>query len=203
MILKRIYEEYNFNIEKLLIKEYKRLNLTIEELNVLIVLFALPVKKNIFSLNDISKKVDYNQNEIAKIIESLMEKNFLKIKLETSNKREREVYDLDGTFDQITKLYEQDEINLKKEQTFSNVSETIALFEEKMGRMLKSNELDRIRIWYESFNYGHSRILSLINASKKNLSVIYIEKLLNMNVESDIKIDDQTEKLLDDIFKKL
>lgn len=203
MILKRIYEEYNFNIENLLIKEYKRLKLTTNELNVLLVLFNAGPKKRIFSLNSLARRLDYSTNELAEIVESLMEKDFLRIKLEVNNKREREVYDLDGTFNKIEDLFISDEEEKLKQLSLSNISETIELLEAKFGRMLRSNELDRIRTWYDVYAFNHDRIIEAINALQKETSIMHIEKVLNLNVNVDVKIDDKTNELLDSIYKKL
>ena len=203
MILKRIYEEYNFNIENLLIKEYKRLKLTTNELNVLLVLFNAGPKKRIFSLNSLARRLDYSTNELAEIVESLMEKDFLRIKLEVNNKREREVYDLDGTFNKIEDLFISDEEEKLKQLSLSNISETIELLEAKFGRMLRSNELDRIRTWYDVYAFNHDRIIEAINALQKETSIMHIEKVLNLNVNVDVQIDDKTNELLDSIYKKL
>lgn len=203
MILKIVYEEYGFNIEALLIKEAKRLNLTTKELSILLALFSVPAKKRTFSINAISKLVDYDQNVIAEIIENLLEKKFVKTKLEVFNKREREVYNLDGTFKHITNLYEEDiKEQIRLEQT-SNIAETIENFEEKIGRMLKSNELERIRTWYETFNFNHNMILNAIKNAKGNITVLYIEKVLNFNYEKPVELDDKTSALLDSIYKKM
>lgn len=203
MILKRIYEEYGFNIESLLIKESKRLKLSTKELNILLVLFSMPAKKRIFSFNSIVRKVDYTTNELSEIIESLMEKEFLKITMEVNNKREREVYELDGTFIKIEQLFKSDEEELIKEQSFSNISETISLLEEKNQRMLRSNELDRIRTWYDVYDFAHQRIIDTINSSNKDYSVIYLEKILNLNITEVTTIDSKADEALDNIFKKL
>lgn len=203
MILKRIYDEYGFNIESLLIKEYKRLNLSTNELNVLLVLFGMPSRKRTFSLTSITKKVDYNQNDVTKIVESLLEKNFIAINLEVNNKKEREVFDLDGTFKNITKLFKEDELENRKVLTSNNITETIELLENKVGRMLKSDELERIRTWYETYCFDHKRIIDVINTATKSINVLYVEKVLSLNLGEVEKLDSKTEKVLDDIFKKM
>lgn len=203
MILKTIYEEYGFNIESLLIKEAKRLNLTTKELNVLLILFSISKKRRTFSLNAISKRIDYNQNEIAQILESLLDKEFVKITLEVANTREREVFDLDGTFKKITELLTEDENEKIKQQTQSNVTKTIELFENKLGRILYQQELERIRTWYETYNYDHNKIIDTINNFEKGLSIVNVEKILNMNLSPKTELDQKTEQALERIFKKL
>ncbi|MDY0276630.1 MAG: DnaD domain protein [Acholeplasma sp.] len=203
MILKTLYEEYGFNIEALLVKEASRLELTVKELNVLLVLFAKPIKKKVLSINQIAKRLDYSYNDIAAAVEGLMTKDFLKISLESNNKREREVYELDGTFLKIEALLKHDELEKIKEQTSSNVGKTITLLEEKMGRMLKSNELERVRTWYETYKFNHDKIIDVINKTEKNISIIYLEKVLSFKTTEKTEIDQKTDEMLDKIFRNI
>ena len=203
MILKRIFDEYGFNIEALLIKEYKRLKLSLQELAVLLVLFSSSNKKRVFSLSSIAKKIEYNQNEIAGIIESLIQKKFIGIKLEINNKKEREVYELEGTFIKITELLQHDELENQKQVQISNISETIEALEIKLNRQLRNDELDRVRLWYETYKFEHTRILNSIESLNKVVNVLYIEKVLNMELDKTPNLDEKTNTLLDDIYKRL
>lgn len=203
MILKRVTEEYGFNIETLLIKESKRLKLTTKELNVLLVLFSVSPKRRIFSINSIVRKLDYSTNELAEIVESLMNKEFVKINLEIYNNKEREVYDLDGTYLKIENLFNEDEKEKVRNLIVSNVSEAISLLEDKFQRLLRPNELERIRTWYEDFNYKHTNIVSVISSLQRELPILTIEKMLEMNGNTISEIDEKTDKLLDSIFSKL
>ena len=108
MILQKLYNDYNFNIELILTSEYKKLGLNSNELIILLVLFSDKSKKKIFSLASIARKVEFNQNEIANIVTGLLEKDFIEIKLETHNKKEREIYSLDKTFKQVQNMIEEE-----------------------------------------------------------------------------------------------
>ena len=203
MTLKRIYEEYGFNIESLLIKEHRRLGLKTEELNVLLVLFSNRSKKKVFSINSLSRRTDYSQNQLADIINALLEKDFIELNLETTEKRSRELYSLDKTFIKINEMYLEEEKELLIENSKTHVAETISLLEQRLNRMLRPDELSRVRVWYEDYNFLHHNIISAINSVKQNLNLIYVEKLLTMDIEKPKKLDERTEQLLDEIYKKL
>lgn len=203
MILKRIYEEYNFNIELILIKEYKRLKISQDELNVLLVLFSIHKKRRTFSLNAISRRMDFTQNEIAPIIESLLDKELLNIKIESNNNKEREVFDLDGVFNKINELFIADEKLKNQQESENNVSETVMLIESYMNRLLRPQELERIRSWYENNTYIHEDIIKTINNSNDHPSISNIEKLLSQDMFEEIEIDEKTNRILESIYKKV
>ena len=128
-------------------QEYKRLKITMQEMNVLLALFSIYKKRKSFSINAISRRVEYNQNEIGSCVESLMNKGFVTIVLERKDEKEREVFELDPTFQKIEELYEQDESDKLKTLHENSISQTIKLFEQGLGRMLRSHELENIRIF--------------------------------------------------------
>lgn len=203
MILKRIYEEYNFSVELIVIKEYKKLKLTQDEVTVLLVLFSIHRKRKTFSVNAIARRLDFSQNEIAPIIESLMDKGFISINIESNNKREREVFDLDGTFGKIESMFREQDLLREQQKNETNVSHTIDKLEEKFARMLRPNELEKVRSWYEDSNYDHDRIISAIDFSDGARSLNNIEKILSANEFIGVEIDEKTDAILDSIFKKL
>lgn len=203
MILQKLYNDYNFNIELILTSEYKKLGLDSNELIILLVLFSNKSKKKVFSLASIARKVDFTQDEIAAIITNLLEKDFIEIKLETYNKKEREIYSLDKTFKQVQTMIE-DEIKIDLQQeNKSNISETISKLENKLNRILRPNELERVRLWYETFDFEHNKIINTIESLDKNISVIKVEKILNLDIEEPKEIDKDVDDALERIFKKI
>lgn len=203
MILKRLYDEYDVSIERILIKEYKRLKLTMQDAHVLLALFSIYKKRRTFTLSSLSKRVEYTADQIGNSIEVLLDKGFMTISLEKKDGKEREVFDLDQTFNKIENLFLEDEKERLREQTQSEVSETLRRFEQGLGRLLLPYELESVRRWYEEKQYGHPKIISAIDAAKDRISVKYVEKILNQSVPDPIDIDEEVENVLDEIFKKI
>ena len=202
MILKRLYEEYDFSIERILLKEYRRLSLTMPEVTVLVALFSIFKKRHTFSLTALSRRVEYSKTEIGGFVESLLKKHFITLDLEEKDGKEREVFDLALTFVRIEELFANDEKEKIKETVAHDISETITLFEQGMGRVLKAYELDMIRSWYENEEYEHHAIIKAIDSAGERVSVKHVERLLTQKILPKIDIDDDTEKTLDAIFKK-
>jgi DNA replication protein len=203
MMLKKLYEEYDLSIEKIILKEYKRLDLTMKETAVILALFAILKKRRTFSINAISRRVEYPREEIGKIIESLLNKELMVLELEQKDGKDREVFHLDNTFKKLEKIFKQDiqEKQMKYQET--NISATITLFEQGLGRLLHPYELENIRKWYDEETFEHERIIEAIIDAKDRVSIKYVERVLSTKLPKKVKIDDDVDKKLDEIFKKI
>jgi DNA replication protein len=203
MILKRLYEDYDLAIERILIKEYKRLKLSMPEMSVLLALFSIYKKRKTFSITSIAKRVELNANDIGSIVESLMNKGFMTILLDTKDGKEREVFELDPTFMKIEELYKSDDLEKIKVQAESALMETIRLFEQGLGRTLMSYELENVRRWYDDKTYTHEQIIAAIRSSESKCSVKYVERILTQVIPKPIEIDQEVEDALDELYKKI
>lgn len=202
-MLKKLYEEYDLSMERILIKEYKRLKLNMPEMTVLLALFAIYKKRKTFSVNSINRRVEYSVNEIGSIIESLLQKGFLNIQLEKKDGKEREIFDLDMTFRKIEQLFAADLEEKKQALVENDVMLAIKRFEQGLGRLLMPYELENIRKWYDESLYTHDQIIKAIEASEDRVSVKYVERILTQTLPKQIEIDQDVDRALDEIFKKI
>ena len=204
MILKRLFEEYDLAIERILIKEYKRLHLTMPEMSVLLALFSIYKKRKTFSLAAIARRVEYHQNDIGTYVDALIEKGFVIIGLEkTKDQKAREVFDLDPTFKKIEACYRQDEIEENKVIHEGHVQETIRLFEQGLGRLLMPYELENIRRWYDENTYPHEAIIKAIKQAEGRVSIKHVERTLTQIIPEQVEIPEDIEHVLDDLYKKI
>jgi DNA replication protein len=204
MILKRLYEEYDLAIERILLKEYKRLSLTMPEMSILLALFSIHKKRKTFSVQAISRRVEYNQNEIGKHVESLIDKGFMTLGLETTkDQKEREIFDLDLTFKQLESLYLNDEIENLRLKDENHIAESIRFFEQALGRLLLPYELETLRRWYDEQMYQHDQIIEAIKQTTPRTSLKAVERILTQTIPKPIEIDEETENILDDLYKKM
>jgi DNA replication protein len=203
MILKRLFEDYDLAIERILVKESKRLKLTMKEMSVLLALFSIYKKRRTFTMASLSRRVELSNEEIGAAIESLIDKNMLIISLENKDGKEREVFSLDEVFLKIETLYRQDEIERIKNEELTYISQTIHLFEQGLGRSLLPYELENIRRWYEDKTYTHEAIIKAIESAKDKVSIKYVERILNQIIPDQIEIDSDVEKALDEVFKNI
>ncbi|PKK94323.1 MAG: hypothetical protein CVV61_00025 [Tenericutes bacterium HGW-Tenericutes-6] len=203
MILKKLYDEYDLPIERILLKEYKRLKITMQDMSVLIALFSIQKKRKTFSMLAIARRVEFSQDDIGRSVESLIQKGFLAISLEKKDGKEREIFDLEGTLEKIEQLFLQDEKDKMILAKASHIEETITLCEQGLGRALLNYELETIRRWYDEKTFTHEQIIKAIQSTGDRLSIKYVERILNQDALPKIEIDAEVEEALDEIYKSI
>ena len=195
-MLKRIYDEYGLDIQKIIMSEYKRLNLSLKEANVLIALFSILEKRKTFSINAIIKKIDLDSNETADILTGLAEKGFFKMKLEIKNGKERETISLTPTFLKLEELILEDVNKIKLERDKTKISKLINRLENLLGRVLTSYELDIIRYWFNDSKYSIDEVNQIIDTlvdNNKKVSINIIEK--NLKLKKDYQVTDLDQEI--------
>ncbi|WP_017192875.1 DnaD domain protein [Italian clover phyllody phytoplasma] len=203
-MIKMLYEEGFLNIEKILIREFKKLHLEIQELSVLLFLFD-SYEKKIFSSSFLAKKANLSKNELESILEILRQKNFFSILQDKKDNKIIEIFNLDNTFVKIQQLYKEKEAKSTEKKQKHNISETIENLETLKGRLLTGNELEIVKSWYLEQNYTHDNITQIIlqaSLNKKD-SLNYIERILSQTNHVKIENDDQADQILHKIFKQI
>ncbi len=203
MIIKRLYEEFDLSIERILLKEYRRLKLTMAEMSVLIALFSIYKKRKTFTIASISRRVDIGSDAIGNAVESLLEKGYVTTKLESKDGKEREIFDLDQALEKIENLLRQDEIERLKERVENDIMNVIRLFEQGLGRGLLPYELENIRRWFEEKDFSSDQIIKAIEEAGDRVSVKLVERMLNQSALKPIEIDSDLEEALDQIYKNI
>ncbi|MEC4558867.1 MAG: DnaD domain protein ['Conium maculatum' witches'-broom phytoplasma] len=203
-MIKILYEEGFLNIEKILIREFKKLHLDIQELSVLLCLFD-SYEKKIFSSSFLAKKANLSKNELESILERLRQKNFFSILQDKKDNKIIEIFNLDNTFVKIHQLYKEKEAKSTEKKQKNNISETIENLETLKGRLLTGNELEIVKSWYLEQNYTHDNITQIIvqaGLNKKD-SLNYIERILSQTNHVKIENDDKADQILHKIFKQI
>ncbi|QTX02820.1 DNA replication protein [Candidatus Phytoplasma luffae] len=203
-MFKNLYEQNYLNIEKILINKYKNLDLTLQELIILLFLFNSYENKNFSSLF-LAEKTNLSKNEVENILEKLLKKNFFSLSEDKKNNKIIEIFDLDNTFIKLEQLYL--EID-KKEKTKKNktyITETIDEIEKLKGENLTPYELEIIKNWYLDNNFQHNDIIQTIHQASLNQkkSIHYIERILNHKKNVQIEKDDKADQILHKIFNKI
>ncbi|KAB8121706.1 MAG: DNA replication protein [Candidatus Phytoplasma cynodontis] len=202
-MLKMLYEEGYLNIEKILIKEYKNLNLEIKELTILLLILN-DEKKECFSSLNLVEKTNWSKNEIELILEKLMKKNFFDIVQQKQKDKIIEILNLENTFSQLENFFMKKK-NIKKEIKKNYIKETIEILENLKGKNLTGFELEIIKNWYSDKKYSHKEIINSIKESFScnKTSLNYIETILNKKQKKIFNKNFQDDQILHKIFKKI
>ncbi|MEZ0180575.1 DnaD domain protein ['Camptotheca acuminata' phytoplasma] len=204
-MLKTIYEAGYLNIEKILINEYNKMDLTSQELIILLCLFNCYENKN-FSSVFLAEKTNLSKNEVENILAELLKKNFFSLSQEKQDDKIIEVFNLDNTFLKIEEIYSEKTKKIKLKEKKTNIAETIEEIEKLKKNNLASFELEIIKNWYLNQNFSHEDIIKAIEQAvvHQQKSIYYIDRLLNYK-NNNIKFekDNKTDQILHKIFSKI
>jgi len=139
-----LLKESPLTIPKIIFKYYKKLNITEEELLVLICLINKG-EKSIYNPNIFIEELDMDKYKAMQLLNDLTEKNIIKIKLETNKngKKEEYIY-IDLLYKKLYSfLLDKNSIEEETIQT----KDIYLKFESELGRTISPSEIELINDW--------------------------------------------------------
>ena len=156
-----------FYIPNILLKNYRKLNITDSELIVLVYLINTDIS---FNPKQIAKDLNFDLSEIMNIITSLTEKGILKIDIINKKVRE-EVINLEELYKKLGFIVINDEIKENSNNIFD-------VFEKEFGRTLSPIDYEIITDWQKNYN-DEIILLALKEAVFNGVNNLrYIDKIL-------------------------
>jgi len=169
-----ILKEKPIIIPKLLLKNYKKLNITEEEFIILIYIINLgdkmPYNPELFV-----QDLNIDKFKVMEIINNLLEKNIISLKIEKNktNKSEEYIY-TDLLYSKLTKLVIED-----TPEPQDNLEEIFNSFEKEFGRTISPMEYELIKSWINDKIPQELILEALKEATYNGVSNMrYIEKIL-------------------------
>lgn len=170
-------------VPQILINNYKKLEITDQELILLIYLIG----NTEFDPERISKDLDLNVKDTLKLIDNLSKKDILKINMK-SGKVCEEYINLDEMYNKLVLFI----INDKKEVPKTNIYDK---FEKEFGRTLSPMEYEIIGAWLEGGTTEELIELALKEAIYNGVSNLrYIDKILSEWQKKGIKTANDIQK---------
>ena len=167
-----------FYVPNILFKNNKKLNITDSELIILIYLIN---SNNTFNPKQIAKELNFKLNEIMDLIESLTEKNIIKIDIVDKTVRE-EIINLDELYNKLAFI-----IIDGKEKKSNNLFD---VFEKEFGRTLSPMDYEIISEWQKDFD-DKLITLALKEAVFNNVTNLrYIDKIIRDWSKKGIKTEE-------------
>lgn len=199
MLIKKMYEMHDVCMERILIREQKKLGLAPSEVLVLLSLFA-NYRKKTFSTSMIVKRTNLTATEVGVAIESLITKGFLVMLHEEKDGKTREVFSLDKTFHLVEQLYHE----LPETISSVEIEVSIAALEKLTKKSLSLDEIETVRSWYANDNYSHNQISSTINAFLAIGSATFkqVAKFLATNEFKSAPKKHNVSKTIDDLYRQ-
>ena len=164
-------------IPKILFKNYKKINITEEELILLICLINIG-EKVIYDPNIFTEEIGIDKYKAMQLLNDLSEKNLINIKVENNKlgKKEEYIY-LDFLYLKLYSLLlndaNEDETKIKKEK------DVFTLFEQELGRTISPMEVEIIKEWLHD-GYSEELIKEALKEAIYNdaRNLKYIDRIL-------------------------
>ncbi len=175
----------DYQVPKEILFNYKKMNISDSELIVIIYLI------NQFSLNynpkQIANDLNLTLNDVLEIINSLCEKNIIKIDIKKNNNIREEIINLNFLYEKVA--FSLNEVQEKQED------DLYSLFENEFGRTLSPMEFEIIAGWKDN-GYSEEIIkLALKEATYNGVSNLrYIDKIIYEWGKKGIKNKEDVEK---------
>ena len=162
-------------IPRIIFNNYKRLNITEEELIILIFIIDLG-NKIVYNPDIFVKELNIEKYKVMEILNNLSEKKIITISVEknTSNNKREEYISLELLYSKILNLF-------KETKTKSiDTSDIFSVFEKEFGRTLSPMEYEIIKGWINDEKFSYEIIVeALKEATYNNVnSLSYIERIL-------------------------
>ncbi len=172
-ILNKVIKEKTYNVPSFILKNYEKLNLTAEEVLVLIVLYNHYGKIS-YDINKLLEEINLEKYKLMQLISSLEEKKIISIDLITNSKGLKEEYiSLELLYDKIVNIY----LDVKEKTNES--ADIYSAFEKELGRTLSPMEYEIIKGWVMDKFSDELIILALKEAVYNGVNNLrYIDKVL-------------------------
>ncbi len=167
--IKELIKNGNISIPRILLFNYKKLNIT--ELELIILIYIINDETKEFNPMTWSKDLNIDTKELMKIVESLTSKNLINI-VTKKEKVIKDIINLDYLYDKLLYLV----INEEPEEKETDIYST---FEKEFGRTLAPMEYEIISNWLDS-GYDKDLILEALKEAVYNgvFKLNYIDKIL-------------------------
>jgi len=174
----------NYQLPRELLFNYKKLNITDNEFIMLV--YLINQYSEFYNPKQISNDLKMSINDVLECINSLCEKNIIKIELKKINNIRSEIVNLDSLYEKIAFV-----LNEVEEKNDSNL---YSVFETEFGRTLSPMEFEIINSWVDG-GYSEELIkLALKEATYNGVSNLrYIDKIIYEWSKKGIKTKEDVE----------
>lgn len=162
-------------IPRILFNNYKKLNITEEEL--IIVILIISLGNNIEYNPDIFvKELDIEKHKVMVLINNLISKNILTIEFKKNGRKTEEYLSTSILYDKLLNI-----IKDTSQTEPSNINSSIfTIFENELGRLLSPMELEKIKEWLTTYKNEELITAALNEAVLNGISNFrYIDAILN------------------------
>ena len=206
-MLKYLISKGYVNVPKIILSIYPKLNMTEEEVVVVLKLFEM-LKNNQLSISvsELSKKMSMDQNALSNILASLYNKDLLSLNINyTKDGKTKEMFNLDNLISKLNELFTEDIKASSIKENESLAKQLIGLVEDAFKKSLSSFELEMILEWAkEGETVDRVRRALALATSENKLNIKYVDGCLaRLDDKETYNLDDNKSKLLADFYRNI
>ena len=180
-----LLKSINYQVSKELLFNYKKMNIT--DTQFIIIIYLINQPSDMYNPKQISNDLNINLNTVFEEMNSLCEKNIIKIEMKRINKVITETINLDSLYEKLAFS-----LNQVEEKEDSNL---YSVFETEFGRTLSPMEYEIINSWKDNGYTEELIILALKEATYNGVSNLrYIDKIIYEWGKKGIKTKEDVEK---------
>ena len=161
-------------VPRILFNNYKRLNISEEELVVIMLIINLGSKIE-YNPEIFVSELNMDRHKVMGIISTLMGKNILSLEVVKNGRKTEEFISLSLLYDKLLNI-----IKDTKEDDIEVDNSIFSIFENELGRLLSPMELEQIKEWISTIKNEELIIAALKEAVLNGVSNFrYIDAILN------------------------
>lgn len=168
-----ILKDRTISVSKIILKNYKKLNISDTELIIMMVLMSFG-DKVMYNPEELASVISTDKYEVMSVINKLVEKNIISFEVEKIDKKTYEYLSLDLFYDKLFNLIIDKPTDRKIDVSIFDT------FERELGRTLSPMEYEQIKEWITSGNSDEMIVYALREAVLNGVSNLrYIDSILN------------------------
>lgn len=161
-------------VPRILFNNYRKLNITEEELIIVMLIISLGNKIQ-YNPDIFVSELNIDRHKIMTIISNLIGKNILSLEMVKNGRKTEEYISLSLLYDRLLNIVK--DVSSDKKEIDSSI---FSVFENELGRLLSPMEVDQIREWTVTFKNDELIIAALKEAVLNGVSNFrYIDVILN------------------------
>ena len=162
-------------IPKILFNNYKKLNISEEELVMIMLIISLGNKIE-YNPDIFVKELNMDKLRVMMNINNLMSKNILSLEMVKNGRKTEEYISLSLLYDKLVNIV----IDISEEDSFKIDNSIFTVFENELGKVLSPMQVEKIKEWCKTYKNDELIITALQEAVMNGVyNFNYIDTILN------------------------
>lgn len=173
--LLKILQDRPVVVPRILFNNYRKLNITEEELVVIMLIISLGNKIE-YNPDIFVQELNMEKARVMMIISNLLSKNILSLEMVKNGRKMGEYLSLSLLYDKLLNIVKE----ISEEDKVKIDSSIFSVFESELGKLLTPMQIEKIKEWVTTYKNEELIIAALNEAVMNNVSNFnYIDTILN------------------------